>query len=123
MASHERSIGRKRRQQRVRKKVLGTEARPRVCVFRSNKHIYAQVISDDRRVTLVSASTLTGRLADATPSKKGAGVAAAKQVGLALAKICQEKNITRVVFDRNGFLFHGQVKAVADGAREGGLEF
>jgi large subunit ribosomal protein L18 len=123
MATHERSIGRKRRQQRVRKKVLGTEARPRVCVFRSNKHIYAQVISDDRRVTLVSASTLTGRVAGATPSKKGAGVAAAKQVGLALAKFCREKNITRVVFDRNGFLFHGQVKAVADGAREGGLEF
>ena len=123
MASNVRSIGRWRRQARVRKKVLGTDARPRVCVFRSNKHIYAQVISDDRGTTLVSASTLSTLLADAAKGKRGKGVEAAKQVGLALAKICKDKNITRVVFDRNGFLFHGQVKAVADGAREGGLEF
>ena len=123
MASNERSIGRRRRQARVRKKVLGTDARPRVCVFRSNKHIYAQVISDDRGTTLASASTLSTASPGAAQDKTGKGVAAAKQVGLALAKICQDKNITRVVFDRNGFLFHGQVKAVADGAREGGLEF
>ena len=123
MASNVRSIGRWRRQARGRKKVLGTDARPRVCVFRSNKHIYAQVISDDRGTTLVSASTLSANLPGAAKGKKGKGVEAAKQVGLALAKICQEKKITRVVFDRNGFLFHGQVKAVADGAREGGLEF
>ena len=123
MASNERSIGRRRRQARVRKKVLGTDARPRVCVFRSNKHIYAQVISDDRGTTLASASTLSAASPGAAQGKTGKGVAAAKQVGLALAKICQDKNITRVVFDRNGFLFHGQVKAVADGAREGGLEF
>ena len=123
MASNERSIGRRRRQARVRKKVLGTDARPRVCVFRSNKHIYAQVISDDRGTTLASASTLTAASPGAAQGKTGKGVAAAKQVGLALAKICKDKNITRVVFDRNGFLFHGQVKAVADGAREGGLEF
>jgi large subunit ribosomal protein L18 len=123
MASNERSIGRRRRQARVRKKVLGTDARPRVCVFRSSKHIYAQVISDDRGTTLVSASTLSAKIADAAKGKRGKGVEAAKQVGLALAKICQDKNITRVIFDRNGFLFHGQVKAVADGAREGGLEF
>lgn len=123
MASNQRRIGRRRRQERVRKKVLGTDARPRVCVFRSNKHIYAQVISDDRGTTLVSASTLTAKSPGAAKGKRGKGVAAAKQVGLALAKICQDKNITRVVFDRNGFLFHGQVKAVADGAREGGLEF
>jgi large subunit ribosomal protein L18 len=90
-------------------------------VFRSNKHIYAQVISDDRGATLASVSTLAGNLAET--AKKIKGVAAAKQVGLALAKICKEKKITRVVFDRNGFLFHGRVKAVADGAREGGLEF
>ncbi len=123
MASNERSIGRRRRQARVRKKVLGTDARPRVCVFRSNKHIYAQVISDDRGTTLASASTLSAASLGAAQGKTGNRVAAAKQVGLALAKICQDKNITRVVFDRNGFLFHGQVKAVADGAREGGLEF
>jgi large subunit ribosomal protein L18 len=119
MVSNQRRLGRTRRKQRVRKKVLGTDARPRVCVFRSNKHIYAQVISDHQGATLAAASTLS--LAET--AKKNTGVEAAKQVGLALAKICKEKNITRVVFDRNGFLFHGQVKAVADGAREGGLEF
>jgi large subunit ribosomal protein L18 len=119
MSGNQRDIGRERRKQRVRKRVRGTDARPRVCVFRSNKHIYAQVISDDQGTTLAAASTLS---ADLTAAKKK-GFEAAKQVGLALAKICKEKNITRVIFDRNGFLFHGRVKAVADGAREGGLEF
>jgi large subunit ribosomal protein L18 len=119
MAGNQREIGRKRRKQRVRKRVQGSDARPRVCVFRSNKHIYAQVISDERGTTLAAASTLSGDLR--ADQKKGS--AAAKQVGLALARICKGKNITRVVFDRNGFLFHGRVKAVADGAREGGLEF
>jgi large subunit ribosomal protein L18 len=121
MATKQRSIGRIRRQQRVRKKVLGTDARPRVCVFRSNRHIYAQVISDDKGTTLASVSTLSSGLADRVSDRKG--VEAAKEVGLSLAKACKEKSITRVVFDRNGFLFHGRVKAVADGAREGGLEF
>ncbi|MGE5058171.1 MAG: 50S ribosomal protein L18 [Betaproteobacteria bacterium] len=109
------NIARLRRKMRVRQKVQGTEGRPRVCVFRSNKHIYAQVISDGEGKTLASASSLA--------DKARKGVEAAKQVGLALAKICKEKNINKVVFDRNGFLFHGQVKALADGAREGGLEF
>jgi large subunit ribosomal protein L18 len=109
------------RQKRVRKKVLGTDARPRICVFRSKKHIYAQIISDDQGKTLAAASTLSADLAET--SRKGKGLAAAKQVGLALAKICKEKNITAVVFDRNGFLFHGRVKALADGVHEGGLEF
>jgi large subunit ribosomal protein L18 len=120
MANH-RDVARTRRKERVRKKVLGTEARPRICVFRSNKHIYAQVISDDRGVTLASVSTLAGDLAGKAEQVRGVEVA--KQVGLALAKVCKDKNITRVVFDRNGFLYHGRVKAVADGAREGGLEF
>lgn len=120
MASDQRARGRRRRKERVRKKLLGTDARPRVCVYRSNKHIYAQVISDDKGVTLAAASTLSADLAALKQSKR---VEAAKQVGRALAKICKEKNITSVIFDRNGFLFHGQVKAVADGAREGGLEF
>jgi large subunit ribosomal protein L18 len=115
-----RRVARLRRKQRVRKNIRGTDSRPRVCVFRSNKHIYVQVISDETGVTLAAASTL----ATATGStKKAKGVEAAKQVGMALAEKCKEKNITRVVFDRNGFLFHGQVKAVADGARAGGLEF
>jgi large subunit ribosomal protein L18 len=119
MAGNQRDIGRKRRKQRVRKTVLGTDARPRVCVFRSNKHIYAQVISDERGTTLAAASTLSGD----TAAVKQKRLEAAKQVGLTLARICKEKNITQVIFDRNGFLFHGRVKAVADGAREGGLEF
>jgi large subunit ribosomal protein L18 len=121
MASNQRYTGRTRRKARVRKKVLGTEERPRVCVFRSNKHTYAQVISDDRGVTLAAVSTLSADLGEA--AKKSKGVEIAKQLGLALARVCQEKNIKRVVFDRNGFLYHGRVKALADGAREGGLEF
>lgn|SRR6185503_4017107 len=121
MAIKRADIGRRRRQERVRKKVLGTDARPRICVFRSNKHIYAQVISDNQGKTLASVSTLSEALAEAAKQTKG--VETAKQVGLALAKACKEKNITKVVFDRNGFLFHGRVKAVADGAREGGLDF
>ena len=121
MANKRGDIARQRRQERVRKKVVGTDARPRVCVFRSNKHIYAQVISDNQGKTLAAVSTLSGELAEAIKQSKG--VDTAKQVGLALAKVCKEKNITQVVFDRNGFLYHGRVKAVADGAREGGLDF
>jgi large subunit ribosomal protein L18 len=120
MATNQRYTGRIRRQARVRKKVLGTDERPRVCVFRSNKHTYAQVISDDRGVTLAAVSTLSGDIGEI--AKKSKGVEVAKQLGLALARICKEKSITRVIFDRNGFLYHGRVKAVADGAREGGLE-
>jgi len=121
MLSNEREIGRQSRQKRVRKKVWGTDTRPRLCVFRSLKHIYAQVISDERGVTLVSVSTLSKGVREGV--KKTKGVDAAKQVGLLLAKACKEKSITRVVFDRNGFIYHGRVKALADGAREGGLIF
>lgn len=120
MATNHRYVARTRRRTRVRKKVRGTDARPRVCVFRSHKHIYAQVISDDRGMILAAVSTLSGDLVKITDKSKG--VEAAKQVGLALAKICKEKSIDHVVFDRNGFLFHGRVKAVADGVREGGIE-
>jgi large subunit ribosomal protein L18 len=114
-------IGRLRRKARVRRKIIGTDERPRVCVFRSNKHIYAQVISDAQGKTLAAVSTLMTELAQANGQSKGVDVA--KQVGLTLAKVCKEKNIKKVIFDRNGFLFHGRVKALADGAREGGLEF
>jgi large subunit ribosomal protein L18 len=79
------------------------------------------VISDERGATLVSASSLSAGAADSAEQHKG--IAVAKQVGLSLAQKCKEKNITQVVFDRNGFLYHGQIKAVADGAREGGLQF
>jgi large subunit ribosomal protein L18 len=121
MRSNQRDFARTQRKERVRKKILGTDTRPRLCIFRSQKHIYAQIISDDQGRTLLSVSTLSGEMAGKTQKRKRVEVA--KQVGLAVAKICKEKNITRVVFDRNGFLFHGRVKAVADGAREGGLEF
>lgn len=121
MANKRDDSARLRRKVRVRKKVVGTDSRPRICVFRSSKHIYAQVISDDQGRTLATVSTLSDSLEQS--SNKAKGVEVAKLVGLALAKICKEKNITQVVFDRNGFLFHGRVKAVADGAREGGLKF
>jgi large subunit ribosomal protein L18 len=117
MANRRGDAARLRRKVRVRQKVQGTDGRPRVCVFRSNKHIYAQVISDSEGKTLATASTLAAK------DKTHKGVEAAKQVGIVLAKICKEKNISKVVFDRNGFLFHGQVKALADAARDGGLEF
>ena len=121
MSSKRKDSARIRRKVRVRKKITGTDSRPRICVFRSNKHIYAQVISDHQGKTLATVSTLSAVLTDS--AKKGKGVEIAKQVGLALARVCKEKNITQVVFVRNGFLFHGRVKAVADGAREGGLKF
>jgi large subunit ribosomal protein L18 len=120
MANRREDSARLRRKARVREKIHGTDARPRICVFRSNKHIYAHVISDDQGKTLVTVSTLSKELAAAKQKK---GVDVAKQVGLALADVCKQKNITQVVFDRNGFLYHGRVKAVADGAREGGLKF
>ncbi len=120
MASKFRHSARIRRKERVRKNIRGTDSRPRVCVFRSNKHIYAQVISDEKGATLVSASTLE---ASDDAAKASRGVEAAKRLGLALAQKCKDKSISKVIFDRNGFQFHGRVKAVADGAREGGLEF
>ncbi len=121
MLHNQREIGRRRRQERVRKKVWGTDAQPRVCIYRSLKHIYAQVISDESGATLGSVSTLSPGLKGKL--KKTKGREAAKQVGQALALLCKEKQITRVIFDRNGFLFHGRVKALAEAAREGGLKF
>ena len=114
-------IARTRRQERVRRTVRGTDERPRLSVFRSGKHIYAQIITDAAGKTLLAVSTLTPELKAQLP--KTATVGAAKEVGKLVARRCQEKGITRVVFDRNGFLYHGRVRAVAEGAREGGLEF
>jgi len=105
----------------VRKKVRGTEERPRLNVYRSLKHMYAQIIVDTRGETLVSASTLSRELRGKL--KSTGNVEAAKEVGRLIAKKALEKGIKKVVFDRNGFLYHGRVKAVAEGAREGGLEF
>ncbi len=120
MLTSKKVLSRKRRQRSVRKRITGSDACPRLCVYRSSKHIYAQVISDERGVTLLSASTLAR---EAAGSEEGKGVEAAREVGLRIAKLCGEKQISRVVFDRNGFLFHGRVKALAEAAREAGLVF
>lgn len=111
--------GRDRRRIRVRKKVSGTVERPRLSVFRSARHIYAQVIDDLNGVTLASASTVASKESMA----EGKKVAQAKRVGVLLAEKCREKSINTVVFDRSGYRYHGRVRAVAEGAREGGLEF
>ena len=109
---------------RLRKRVAGTPERPRLAVFRSVSHIYAQVIDDQAGTTLVSASTTEPALkAKLTEGAKGGNVAGAKAIGAAVAERLKAKGITRVVFDRGGFLYHGRVKAVADAAREAGLEF
>jgi large subunit ribosomal protein L18 len=110
-----------RRRDRVRKTVRGTDERPRLSVFRSGKHIYVQVVTDGSGHTLLAVSTLSPELRGQLT--KTANVEAAKEVGKLVARRCQEKGIQRVVFDRNGFLYHGRVRAVADGAREGGLQF
>ncbi len=111
---------RKKRKIRIRKRLSGTTERPRLVVFRSNLHIYAQIVDDLSGVTLAQTSSIT-------LNKGGAKVACnkvgAEQVGKEVARIALEKNIKTVVFDRNGYLYHGRVKAVADAAREGGLEF
>lgn len=117
-----RERGRTLRRERVRKRVRGSNARPRLCIFRSGKHIYAQVISDESGSTLAAVSTLSQRLSEEA-KKKSATTAAAKEVGVLVARECQEHGINEVVFDRNGFLYHGRVRALAEGAREAGLKF
>ncbi len=113
---------RKRRQIRVRSKVYGTPERPRLNVFRSANHIYAQIIDDDQGFTLVAASTVEPSIKAEMPSES-TKVVEAKKVGELVAQRAKEKGITQVVFDRAGYLYHGRVKALADGAREGGLQF
>jgi large subunit ribosomal protein L18 len=113
--------GRERRKYRIRNKISGTGERPRLSVYRTAKHIYAQVVDDVGGVTVAHASTLSGDVKDAvTESSK---TDAAKKVGALIAKICLERKVERVVFDRNGFLYHGRIKALADAAREAGLQF
>jgi large subunit ribosomal protein L18 len=121
MPGEQSRIARIRRRERVRRSVRGTDERPRLSVFRSGKHIYAQIVTDGAGKTLLAVSTLTPELRGQLT--KTATVDAAKEVGKLVARRCQEKGIQRVVFDRNGFLYHGRVRAVADGAREGGLQF
>ncbi|MDR3640171.1 MAG: 50S ribosomal protein L18 [Humidesulfovibrio sp.] len=111
---------RARRKLRIRKKVNGTELKPRLVVFRSNVHIYAQLVDDETGVTLVSSSTLVLSRAGqaARANRDGATI-----VGKDIAEKAKAKNIETVVFDRNGYIYHGRIKALADGAREGGLKF
>jgi large subunit ribosomal protein L18 len=113
--------GRERRKLRIRRKISGTPERPRLSVFRSLKHIYAQVVDDVAGTTLAHASTMSkdlkGQADESTKSD------AAKLVGQTIAQQLKAKGVTKVVFDRNGYLYHGRIKALADGAREAGLEF
>ncbi|MNI22927.1 50S ribosomal protein L18 [compost metagenome] len=110
-----------KRHLRVRKKIQGTAERPRLNVYRSSKHIYAQLIDDVAGVTLVSASTVDKELS--ANVKNGGSVESARQVGELIAKRAQDKNVKNVVFDRGGYLYHGRIQALADAAREAGLEF
>ncbi|TVX84812.1 50S ribosomal protein L18 [Paenibacillus agilis] len=110
-----------KRHLRVRKKIQGTTARPRLNVFRSSKHIYAQLIDDVKGVTVASASTMDKELRDQI--KNGGSVEAAAKVGELIAKRAKEQGQTNVVFDRGGYLYHGRIQALADAAREAGLEF
>jgi large subunit ribosomal protein L18 len=119
ITKQDKNATRKKRHARVRSKLTGTAERPRLNVFRSNQHIYAQVIDDTNSVTLVSASTLDKDLSVEATGNTQAAIA----VGELVAKRAVEKGITNVVFDRGGYLYHGRVKALADAAREAGLKF
>jgi large subunit ribosomal protein L18 len=114
-------VGRERRKLRIRRKISGTSEKPRLSVFRSAKHIYAQVVDDVAGKTVAHASTLSREVrTDVTEASK---LDAAKKVGQAIAKLLLDKGIQKVVFDRNGYLYHGRVRALADAAREAGLKF
>jgi large subunit ribosomal protein L18 len=116
-----RIVGRERRKLRIRQRISGTPERPRLSVFRSAKHIYAQVVDDVAGSTLAHASTLSRDVrADVAEANK---LDAAKKVGTAIAKLLLSKGIDKVVFDRSGYLFHGRIRALADAAREAGLKF
>ena len=114
----DKNTARLKRHARVRKKISGTAARPRLNVFRSTKHIYAQLIDDVAGVTLASASSMEKGFEGFGGNKE-----AAKKVGMTIARKAQEKGISEIVFDRSGYIYHGRVKELAEGAREGGLKF
>jgi large subunit ribosomal protein L18 len=119
---NEKEYKRSRRHRRVRNKIIGTPERPRLCVFRSALHIYAQIVDDTIGRTLVSSSSL--KLTDIQPEeKKGRKIIQAREVGKLLAESAKAKGISKVVFDRGGYLYHGRVAALAEGARKNGLEF
>lgn len=121
MANKDLQAGRLRRKMRIRKKVEGSAERPRLSIYRSSNHIYAQIINDLDGCTLVAASTLSAEF-DSWQGHKG-NIEAAKAVGKLIASRALAADINQVVFDRNGFLYHGRVKALADAAREAGLQF
>lgn len=116
-----RELARLKRKKRIRKHLSGTEDRPRLTVFRSHKHIYAQIIDDTRGVTLVSTSTQSSDYKEF--DKPEGKVGAAERIGELLARKAQTQGIAKVVFDRNGYIYHGRVKALADAARKAGLDF
>ena len=113
-----RKMERERRHLRVRRKLSGTAECPRLCVYRSNTNLYAQIVDDTKGVTLVAASTL-----DKEVKEKHSNIAAAKEVGALIAKRALEKNIKNVVYDRGGYIYHGVIKELAESARSGGLVF
>jgi large subunit ribosomal protein L18 len=121
ISKEDKNKARLKRHLRVRKKISGTAERPRLNIFRSSKHMYAQIIDDTAGVTLVSASTLDKELRGQVSN--GGNVEAAKKVGELIAKRAKSKGLDKVVFDRGGYLYHGRVQALADAAREAGLEF
>jgi len=121
MSTKTRQDIRQRLHDRIRKKLRGTPERPRLAVFRSQGHIYAQVIDDDAGRTLCAASSLDKDLR--AKSKRGGNLASAKEVGALIASRAKEKGVAAVVFDRGGFQYHGRIKALADAAREAGLKF
>ena len=114
----EKQIKRIRRHKRVKAKIFGTKERPRLCIFRSAKHIYAQLVDDEKGKTLAVASSR-----ELKKAKKAKKVDIAKEVGKLIAEKAKDKKIEKVVFDRGGYQYHGRVKAIAEGAREGGLKF
>ena len=115
---------RRRVHTRIRKRLQGDDERPRLNVYRSLNHIYAQIIDDSQGKTIASASTTRGKDGKGTKSKKiGGNVASAKEVGKLIAQRAQEKGVKKVVFDRGGYIYHGRIKALAEAAREAGLEF
>ena len=116
-----RTQARLKRKKRIRKNLIGTTDRPRLCVFRSAKHIYAQLIDDSLGQTLVTASSIEKNMRQDSKAKNK--VAAATAVGKMIGQRALEKGVKQVVFDRNGFLYHGRIKAVSEGAREAGLKF
>jgi large subunit ribosomal protein L18 len=118
--NYSKNESRQRRKVRIRKKISGTSERPRLVIYRSNLHVYAQIVDDLDGATLVATSTLSLAKSETGTHCNKSG---AEKVGMEIARMAKEKNISKVVFDRNGYLYHGRVKAVADGAREGGLEF